>query len=191
VAQAQSATTASELTFPVKAQVLANGIQLQWNKQTGVNANHILRKERSQKTFTVMATNIPLNDTTYLDQSVLPGQAFEYCIQSASSMNISSYVYAGIELAPVHQAGEILLLIDSTYMNAASQELSTFREDLIKEGWMVHQQYVGRSQADSDIKQIIQSYYAANPSQFKGVILMGHIPVPYSGKSLPMLMLTI
>jgi hypothetical protein len=35
-----------------------------------------LRKERSQKTFTVMATNIPLNDTTYLDQSVLPGQAF-------------------------------------------------------------------------------------------------------------------
>jgi hypothetical protein len=75
-AQAQSATTAAELTFQVKAQVLSNGLQLQWNKQTGVNAYHILRKERFQKTFTVMATNIPLNDTTYLDQSVLPGQAF-------------------------------------------------------------------------------------------------------------------
>jgi fibronectin type 3 domain-containing protein len=184
-AQAQSATTAAELTFQVKAQVLSNGIQLQWNKQTGVNAYHILRKERFQKTFTVMATNIPLNDTTYLDQSVLPGQAFEYCIQSASSMNISSYVYAGIELAPVHHAGEILLLIDSTYMNAASQELSVFRKDLIKEGWMVHQEYVGRGQAVSDIKQIIQSYYSANPNQFKGVILMGHIPVPYSGKIAP------
>lgn len=100
-------------------------------------------------------------------------------------MNISSYVYAGIELAPVHHAGEILLLIDSTYMNAASQELSVFRKDLIKEGWMVHQEYVGRGQAVSDIKQIIQSYYSANPNQFKGVILMGHIPVPYSGKIAP------
>ena len=182
---AQSATTASELTFAIRAEVIPQGIQLIWNKQVGVNAYNVLRKERSQKTFTVMATNLPANDTTYTDNTVLPGQAFEYCVQSASSISISAYAYAGIELPAVHQAGEILLLIDSTYMLPASVELETFRQDLIKEGWRVFSEYIGRNQPVSSVKQMIGNYYNQNPSQFKGVILMGHIPVPYSGKIAP------
>lgn len=182
---AQSATTASELTFAIRAQVIPQGIQLIWNKQVGVNAYNVLRKARSQKTFTVMATNLPANDTTYTDNTVLPGQAFEYCVQSASSISVSAYAYAGIELPAVHQAGEILLLIDSTYMLPAATELETFRQDLIKEGWRVFSEYIGRNQPVSSVKQLIGNYYNQNTSQFKGVILMGHIPVPYSGKIAP------
>lgn len=180
-------TTAQELVFNI--QVTTNpatpSITLRWNKQTGVTNYSVLRKSRWSKTFTPLSTFISQNDTVYVDQTVAVGQAYEYCVQSSSNVNVSGYVYAGIQVPEVHQAGEILLVIDSTYQTAAAAELSAYKIDLIKEGWKVSTEYVSRTQSVASVRALILNRYVMNPAGLKGVILLGHVPVPYSGKIAP------
>ncbi|MEZ5045833.1 MAG: hypothetical protein R2831_02465 [Chitinophagaceae bacterium] len=132
-----------------------------------------------------MLVNVPENDTVYTDTNILEGEAYEYSIQSAANINISGYVYAGIKVPVTHNQGKILLLIDDTYQTAAASQLDTYKRDLVKEGWTVLEQYISRSQSIASVKQYITDAYASYGNTFKGAILMGHIPVPYSGNLAP------
>ncbi len=184
---AKSQSTPQDLVFKIAVSVSSApaAIHLSWNKQVGVNAYKVLRKTRSEKTFTTIANNIPMDDTFFTDLNVANGTAFEYSVQSSINDNITGYVYAGINLEAVHQAGEVLVVIDDTYKNSASAEIETFKMDLIKEGWKVSTVYVARSLPVSQVKQQILNRYQANPTNFKGVILLGHVAVPYSGNIAP------
>lgn len=180
-------TTAQELVFNI--QVTTNAatpsITLRWNKQTGVTNYSVLRKSRWSKTFSTLVSYLGQNDTVYVDPTIAIGQSYEYCVQSSSNVNVSGYVYAGIQVPEVHQAGEILLVIDSTYQTVAANELAAYKLDLVKEGWKVSTEYVSRTQSVSSVRSLILNRYVLNPSGLKGVILLGHVPVPYSGKIAP------
>lgn len=179
------AQNAEALAINIKTQISNSGVTLLWNKKANVSNYNVLRKERAQKSFTPLAVNLGANDTTFTDNTVGNGMAYEYCVQSASDINVSGYVYAGIDLAPVHHAGSVMLIIDDTYQYAAATELEAYTDDLTKEGWKVITHYVSRSHNVAYIKQLIMSEYTANPNGFKGVVLLGHVAVPYSGKIAP------
>ena len=182
-----SQTSPSELVFNIQVEVseLTPSITLKWNKQTNVQNYNILKKNRADKTFTMLSANRSENDTVFVDTNVVIGAAYEYCVQGAMNVNVSGYVYAGIKLPEVHQAGEILLLIDDTYMLPAALEIEAYKIDLIKEGWKVSTEFVSRTQSVGSVKQIIIDHYNANMNNLKGVILLGHVPIPYSGKIAP------
>jgi hypothetical protein len=184
---AKSQSTPQDLVFKIAVSVSSApaAVHLSWNKQVGVSSYKVMRKTRNEKTFTTIADNLPLNDTFFTDLNVVNGSAFEYSVQSSINNNITGYVYAGINLEAVHQAGEVLVVIDETYKNTAAAEIETFKLDLIKEGWKVSTAYVARSLPVSQVKQIILNRYQANQSNFKGVILLGHVAVPYSGNIAP------
>lgn len=180
---AQNAPT--DLVIPITAQVNASQVKLQWIPNGFVSGYRVLRKPRSSTTFIVIANNLPNNAITYTDHTAVPGAVYEYCVQSTTNNMISGYVTVGDHIAPVHFQGEILLVVDNTYKEAAEGELLVFKQDLIKEGWKVNTVYVSRTQSAASIKSIIAAKYNANPSLFKGCILLGHIPVPYSGNIAP------
>lgn len=180
-------STAKELVFNIEVSTSLSpaSITLKWNTQTGVTAYNILKKNRNEKTFTAIATNIPASVTTFTDHNIVVGTGYEYCVQSSMNADISGYVYAGIQLPVVHQSGEIMLVVDNTYQVAAAQELEAYKLDLVKEGWKVKTIFVARNQPVTEVKQLIVDEYVKDPSSLKGVILLGHVPVPYSGKIAP------
>ena len=180
-------SSAKELVFDIQVSLSSDdpSITLNWNTQTGVTSYTILKKNRYSKTFTTLAINDGVGNTQFVDYNISIGEAYEYCVQATDNVNISGYVYAGIELPEVHQAGEILLVIDDTYQLSAATEIRAYIIDLIKEGWKVSTQYVSRTQSVVSVKNAIVEKYNQNPTSLKGVILLGHVPVPYSGKLAP------
>lgn len=183
--KSQAQTTASDLVITITAQVYNSGTLLTWTPLSHVATYKVLRKSRSEKNFTTIATNLPATQNSFLDVTTTKGSAYEYCVQSANNTGISGYLYAGKELPAVHQQGEVLLIVDNTYKLAAQSELNEYRRDLIKEGWKVKTEYVNRTQSVASVKALINTAYSLNPSGLKGVILLGHIPVPYSGNIAP------
>lgn len=175
----------SDLVINIQAQSFDSGTLLTLNAQSFVTSFNVLRKNRGDKQFTTLASNLPASQTSFYDATTSKGIAYEYCVQSASNNSVSGYVYTAKELPAVHQQGEVLLLIDNTYKETAQIELAEYKRDLIKEGWKVKWEYVNRTQSITSVKNLILAAYNANPTGFKGSILLGHIPVPYSGNIAP------
>lgn len=182
-----TAQTPADLVFQidVSTQESPASITLDWNTLPNVNSYRVMRKSRSNSSWSLLATNIPAATTTYTDNSVAVGSAYEYAVLDASNNNVSGYVYAGIKLPVVHSNGRLIVLVDDSYQTDAAAELEVYKEDLIKEGWTVSMQYVSRSMSVTQIKNTIKSDFLNDPINTKGVILLGHIAVPYSGNMAP------
>ena len=75
--------------------------------------------------------------------------------------------------------------MDSAVAPALGEDLNTFIQDLTGDGWQVIQREVSRSSSVSAVREVIRSEYYADPAQVRAVILLGHIPVPYSGAISP------
>ncbi|MEL6864482.1 MAG: T9SS type A sorting domain-containing protein [Bacteroidota bacterium] len=94
------------------------------------------------------------------------------------------YIYAGAEVPALEDRGGLLLLIDSTWVDSLSSELAILQLDLIRDGWQVYRQVVGRSQSPSTIRSLIQDQYE-QIDQLNALFIIGHVPVPYSGDIYP------
>ena len=171
-----------DLVFQIEVTTGNNSITLNWNTHSFVSSYQIMRKKPSDATF-VALTNNQYSQNTYTDNTVIPGQKYEYAIYAGHTNNVSGYVLAGINIAEQHHRGNIMLMIDSTYMVPASEEIDLFKRDLIKEGWKVLIDYAGRGESPTTVKQRILN--CNSTTNLEGIILMGHVPVPYSGNIAP------
>ncbi|HTG44646.1 MAG TPA: hypothetical protein VK633_08955, partial [Verrucomicrobiae bacterium] len=96
-----------------------------------------------------------------------------------------SYLYGGINVALPDRKGRALLLVDASIADAISSELSTFVQDLLGAGWSPLERRVERSASPAEVKEIIRSEYNLDQPNFRSIILVGHVPVPYSGNLAP------
>lgn len=176
--------TPEDLVFQIKVatNTASSAITLNWNTLPNVTTYQVMRKKPQDANFLPLTTN-QYSQNSFVDNSIVTGQAYEYAIYAGHTNNISGYVLAGINIQEKHSAGNIMLVIDSTYMIAAQAEINIFKRDLIKEGWRVYTDYAGRNESPTAVKQRIVS--CNTNVSLEGIILMGHVPVPYSGNIAP------
>jgi len=144
---------------------------------------------RKTRTATSWGAPIPLaaNATSYVDSSVAIGGAYEYRI-SRTAWNGSTnyigegYIYTGIQAPLVESRGKVILVVDNTQVASLARELTRLQQDLVGDGWTVLRHDVARTDSVASIKSVIKADYDAAPSTVKAVLLLGHIPVPYSGE---------
>jgi len=180
------AQTAADVTFQISTITTQSppSIKLTWHRVKNDSSYNVYRKLRTDATWTTLATNLAPNDTTYTDNTVLPGIGYEYRV-SNPPFSVTGYVYASLNLPAKHHQGKIILLVDSNYINALAPEINTYEWDLIKEGWSLARVNIGRSQSVASVKQAIRNIYQTSPQWVKGIAILGHIPVPYSGSLNP------
>jgi hypothetical protein len=94
-------------------------------------------------------------------------------------------VAAGIEVPLVESRGKVVLLVDRTQAAAIAAELTRLAQDLVGDGWTVLRHDVSPTDSVPSVKALIQADYAADPTHVLAVLLLGHIPVPYSGAIAP------
>lgn len=157
-------------------------IKLKWNIIPSATGYTVSKKLRKSATWTTLDTLSTYSDTTYTDTVTNTQIGYEYqIVTTGSGVAASGCVYAAINLPANHYSGRIILLIDSTYINYCSAEIKQYLLDIVKEGWNYSLQFVSRATSVTGVKQIIKTIYEQDPANSKGVFILGHIAIPYSG----------
>lgn len=181
----QTASLNISLDVNIKVSKEPLSITLNWENPVNGNVNifKVYRKGKTDNQWGNPLAILSSNARSFTDNSVKTGIEYEYYLESLSSSNsllTQSYISAGIEVPINDQPGSMLVLVDSLFQKPLFNEIQTFKMDLISEGWNVVVHPISRTQSVSEIKAIIANAYQNN-TDLKSVLLMGHIPVPYSG----------
>jgi hypothetical protein len=188
-------------------------IILSWNKDDRAESYAVFRKDPTMHSWSDQAewgsaiANLGKDALTYTDENVTPGIAYEYQILKVctpagiKTLNLgvtdtvtsyfgSGYVLSGINVSPVLSRGTVILLIDSTMMMPLSAEIARLEQDLKNELWTVIKRSAPRattfnSEAVQSTKEIIRGIVESNPNEQYSILLLGRIPVPYSGLMAP------
>ena len=128
----------------------------------------------------VNASETQLNG--YFDTGLDGNETYEYAVERKTG-NITAYGYAFANFFKpvVDQRGKILVFIDSTTADQLGADLIAFKNDLRGEGWQPVPFKTGPFTSVQWVKNQIVTAYNADPSNIKAIVLMGSVPIPYSG----------
>jgi hypothetical protein len=159
-------------------------ITLRW-RNWPTNALSVQRRAAGESDWSTLASD--LTAWSWRDTNVTLGRRYEYRVGDR-------YLLSAIEAPPVFERGKVLLLVDRTVAQPLADELEQFQSDLVGDGWSVARAEVER-QDDRDwaataeavrrIKARIVEAYRAASNDLQAVLLVGHVPIPYSGHLAP------
>lgn len=159
-------------------------IKLTWKKIAGATSYAVYRKAKSDISFGTPIATLAASDTTYTNTDVVVDSAYEYQVIKSGGSGASGYIYAAIKAPAIHSRGTILLLVDSTFSDSCSNEITQLMKDLRGDGWKVIRKTFLRTETVANIKSTIVNSYNADNS-IKSVYILGHLAVPYSGNINP------
>lgn len=167
---------------------LANGntaILLSWESDPVATQYSLYRRNYGSGSWGSVIATPSGTETSYLDNTVVSGQQYEYRIIRSSTTTGYGYVVAGIDTEIDYDPGVLLLVVDDYFLPALQTEVDLLISDLEADGWFVHVIEVDRLQTATQIKALITAEYNTSPLRVKSVFLLGHVPVPYSGEMNP------
>lgn len=147
------------------------------------------------------------NVLSYEDSDIIAGKAYEYAVRSFAYASLRfngskgdsiaavyfsgfGYILAGIEIEPIDNYGSVLLLIDETQYDKIKDEINTYQNDLISEGWGVYIELMPRTQQFNservnETKAIIKKYRDNKAINLSSVLIVGRVAIPYAGEYPP------
>jgi hypothetical protein len=163
-------------------QVSPPQIKVNWKKIAGISSYTVYKKTKMATGFGTALATLTATDSFYTDNAVVADSTYEYQVLGGSTA--SGYMFASIKAPAIHKRGTLLLLVDSTFSDSCSAEIKTLMNDIRGDGWKVIRKTFLRTETVPNVKSYITSSYTADNS-IKAILLLGHIPVPYSGNLNP------
>jgi hypothetical protein len=144
---------------------------------------YVLYKKLKSDTAWNQLISLAGTDLSFSDSLVNTSTIYEYKITKTTPLLTGTgYLYSGIEVPAVENRGNVLVLVDSTFSTHLVSELKQFDCDLIGDGWQVIRKSFLPTVKDTLIKNFIKQQYTMG---LRAVILIGNLPVPYSGNFAP------
>ncbi len=164
-------------------QALPPRITLNWTSNPGATQHFVYRKLKTGNSWGAVVATLAGTDTLYVDSTVAKGVSYEYqVLRTGAGYNGYGYINAGIEIPVIEKRGVLILVVDSTFTDSLSGEISRLKDDLIGDGWKVIHYNVSRTASVPSVKALIVSAYNMVPANTKAVFIIGHVPIPYSGE---------
>ncbi|MGQ9819309.1 MAG: T9SS type A sorting domain-containing protein [Candidatus Kapaibacteriales bacterium] len=188
-------------------------IEINWVKHPLAYLYQIRRKNFGDLYFPVVPlAQLDSTTTSYLDSQVELGKEYEYEVRAyykaladvtirrndgtyfdttlALHFIAFGFLHSGIEVPPRHYLGKVLLLVDETIAVQIGDLLDEYEIELLSEGWEPIRYNVPRADTfDASkvqiVKNIILDEYAKDPQNLNSIVLIGRVPVPYSGDIYP------
>lgn len=180
--KAQTDAQKLSVMFHAEVQVSPAQIKLQWNPDASATSYALFRKTPSSTSWGPAIATPGASDSVYTDNSVTTGVLYEYrIIRYTSSTSGYGYLMSGIQSEISYNRGYIILAVDSFFIGSLDNEIETLIEDYQHDGWFVERINTGRSSTAPVVKAQIVSAYNLHPFTSKALMLLGHVPVPYSG----------
>lgn len=167
-----------------EVQAAPPAIALHW-RNWPTNTLSVQRRAAGESGWATLASD--LTAWSWRDTNVVPGRRYEYRVGDR-------FLWSAVEAPPVFERGKVLLLVDRTVAQPLAEELQQFQTDLVGDGWSVLRREVERhddedwaatAEAIRRIKAGIVEAYRAASNDLKAVLLVGHVPIPYSGHLAP------
>ena len=180
-------------------QVSPPSITLTWPADSSAVRYEVYRKLKEETVWSGPVTLEGSEISSYLDNNVVLGGAYEYKIRKWTDQALGGegYIYAGIQVPLVESRGKVILIVENSFTASLSSELARLQRDLVGDGWIVLRHDVPRMAVDpgdtsptvwaarsnelASVKALIRSDYVADSNNVKAVFIIGHVPVPYSG----------
>ena len=162
-------------------------ITLNWTVHSNTTGFTVYRKLKGGTSWGSSIASLGGTSLQYIDNNVVVNTNYEYKV-IRTTMNLGTgygYVNAGIELAMVEYRGKLVLVIDNTFTSSLGAQLLQLEGDLEGDGWKVLRHDVNRTAPVTSVRNMIVADYNADPTNVKAVLLVGHVPVPYSGNLAP------
>ena len=186
--EVKAQTIDEQRTVQVNAEVQNNPaqIELSWETDVPINGVTISRKLLSdQAAWSPVGGGGP-SDSVWLDSTVSAGQLYQYQLfRSGGGFAGYGYILSGIEVTHPLVWGKIIVVVDTTAISLTHPDLQIYLEDIQREGWEATVIGVDRSDAVTDVKAGILNAYNLDPANTRSLVLVGHVPVPYSGSIVP------
>ncbi|MCB0809399.1 MAG: fibronectin type III domain-containing protein, partial [Flavobacteriales bacterium] len=160
---------------------------MDWLSHANTTSFQIYRKLEGGSSWGGAIATLPSTATFFEDNNVQVQVSYEYKIVRNTS-NLGQgfcYLNVGIEMPFVEDRGTVLLLVDNTFTSSLATQLSQLQEDLEGDGWRVQRFDVSRTAPVTSVKALVVGAYNAAPASVKAVLIVGHVPVPYSGNLAP------
>jgi hypothetical protein len=183
-AHAQYTSMTYSVLITAQVQKSPPQITLNWVPDPSATSYDVYRKNKSETTWgTAKATGLAGSVNTYNDLTCETGKEYEYQIVKKPSGTYPrvGYIACGIELAPVHNRGSILLLVESSVSDSLTTELNDLSRDLAGDGWRVQRRYVHKDSSVKFVAGIIGDVAKWSYGSLKAIYILGHVSVPYSG----------
>ena len=163
------------------------GLKLQWKSDPNAKRYEVYTKSTSGTGWDLKDT-MGVNGLFYLDTTMKKGMVREYRVAKwhtkYTSFAGNGYITAGYEVA-YQPLGKVLIAIDSAYTKSLRKEIAQYKDQLEREGWQCITQSFLRSDSVTRIKAWVKNQYMNDTGNVKALILLGRIPVPYSGNFRP------
>ncbi len=184
VLQAQSSKDA---TVPLTATFTLNPTSVTLNWPNPDSANILVQrrtKGQGNNSWIQIINETNSKSTTLTDNSPVAGQIYEYYIKrTMGSLIAYGYAHVALNANPVNSRGKILIFVDSTTADALGVELVRLKNDMRGDGWWPIPFHTGPSSTVKSIKDQIIASYNADPTNVKAVLMLGTVPIPYSGNA--------
>lgn len=161
-------------------------IELIWQDDILASKWSIYRKVDSTGEFNLLGTvNAP--NTSFKDEDVDAGTAYTYLIHKENVNKVMGFalITAGANTKRKFDLGTCLVIVENDLKTPLDNEISTLQNDLIKEGWQVLVKFQASDDKPTEMKKTIVDAYTESDSTLKAVILIGNLPVAYSGNMAP------
>ncbi len=158
-------------------------ISLKWKVHPSSTGYSVFRKLKSGTSWGASLASLTSSDSAYFDSNVTVGVSYEYKVEKAGTRTGYGYISTGIKVNSDHleNKGKFIIVVDSTHISDFYQELWQLEQDIRLDGWQVYILKVDRNETDVAVKSRIKTLYNTDSTKFKAVLLLGHVPVPYSG----------
>ncbi|GDX95044.1 hypothetical protein LBMAG47_07080 [Planctomycetia bacterium] len=201
-AWASEATALAHGVIVARASVrqAAPRIRISWPRAEGSGGFWIYRKAPEEGSWGAVRATLPADATQFDDADVEPGIAYEYMIETAEPLGriknrrASGVLAAGIALPVADDRGTALLVVDRTMAEPLAGELARLAEDLCGDGWTVLRRDVERQATVcapataaevAAVKAVIGDAWRQEQDRLRAVLLIGRVPLPYSGWLIP------
>lgn len=197
-----------ELVIPIEVQSTSTspaGITFKIHKTT--YALDVYRKNPGSTMWGLKLATIPAGSATWTDSTAVIGTAYEYRFHAQNVPSVqwfddgwamatghhqyaNTYVLAGIEVDRTGSRGRVVLVMPSSIQTPLATEIARFKQDLVGDGWTVHDVLTPDGRTDFtctqdghhvQIRNDIIAVFNAHPGEVKHVILLGRVPQPRSG----------
>src|SRR4029079_405251 len=122
----------------------------------GVRTYTVYRKAKEATSWGT-GTALSGGTTTYADNNVVAGGAYEYQVVKDATLGYIGYgyIYAGIEVPLVDNRGKCVLLVNSAQAGALTNELYRLQQDLAGDGWTVIRLDVSPTDTPVNVRSMI------------------------------------
>lgn len=160
-------------------------VLLSWPSDPQATGISVFRKTKEVSFWGAPIVSLAGSDSMWTYQNVLAGETWEYKLhKTGSNYTGYGYIHVGLHSPAIEQKGKVVLVIDTTHLAQLSTEIDRLEDDMIGEGWLISRLLVAPADSVPDIRAAIQNIYQSDPST-RAVVLLGHVPVPYSGNINP------